>query len=42
MEPVNIPPKKAVLEDENIQWNLPVTTTSMIKFITCDLSSNVF
>ena len=25
-----------------IQWNLSVTTTSMIKFITCDLFSNVF
>ena len=25
-----------------IQWNLSVTTTSKIKFITCDLFSNVF
>ena len=25
-----------------IQWNLSVTTTSMIKFITRDLFSNVF
>ena len=25
-----------------IQWNLSVKTTSIIKFITCDLSSNVF
>ena len=25
-----------------IQWNLSVTTTSMMKFITCDLFSNVF
>ena len=25
-----------------IQWNLSVTTTSEIKFITCDLFSNVF
>ena len=25
-----------------IQWNLSVTTTSMIKFITCDLFSNAF
>ena len=25
-----------------VQWNLSVTTTSMIKFITCDLFSNVF
>ena len=25
-----------------IQWNLSVTTTSMIKFIICDLFSNVF
>ena len=25
-----------------IQWNLSVTTTSIIKFITCDLFSNVF
>ena len=26
----------------DIQWNLSVTTTSIIKFITCDLFSNVF
>ena len=26
----------------NVQWNLSVTTTSIIKFITCDLFSNVF
>ena len=26
----------------NIQWNLSVTTTSVMKLITCDLSSNVF
>ena len=26
----------------NVQWNLSVTTTSMIKFITCDLFSYVF
>ena len=26
----------------DIQWNLSVTTTSVIKFITCDLFSNVF
>ena len=25
-----------------VQWNLSVTTTSMMKFITCDLFSNVF
>ena len=25
-----------------IQWNLSVTTTSIIKFITCDLFNNVF
>ena len=25
-----------------IQWNLSITTTSKIKFITCDLFSNVF
>ena len=25
-----------------VQWNLSVTTTSLIKFITCDLFSNVF
>ena len=25
-----------------VQWNLSVTTTSIIKFITCDLFSNVF
>ena len=25
-----------------IQWNLSVTTTSIIKFITCDLFSSVF
>ena len=25
-----------------IQWKLSVTTTSIIKFITCDLFSNVF
>ena len=25
-----------------VQWNLPVTTTSMINFITFDLFSNVF
>ena len=41
------------LDDENshaliqvaytqIQWNLSLTTTSMIKFIACDLLSNVF
>ena len=27
---------------KNIEWNLSVTTTSKIKFITCDLLSNVF
>ena len=26
----------------NIQWNLSVTTTSIIKLITCDLFNNVF
>ena len=26
----------------NIQWNLSITTTSMIKLITCDLFSIVF
>ena len=26
----------------HIQWNLSVTTTSVIKFITCDLFRNVF
>ena len=26
----------------HLQWNLSVTTTSIIKFITCDLYSNVF
>ena len=26
----------------SLQWNLSVTTTSLIKFITCDLFSNVF
>ena len=26
----------------NIQWNLSITTTSMIKFTICDLFSNVF
>ena len=25
-----------------IQWNLSVTTTSLMKLITCDLFSNVF
>ena len=25
-----------------VQWNLSVLTTSLIKFITCDLFSNVF
>ena len=25
-----------------VQWNLSVTTTSIIRFITCDLFSNVF
>ena len=25
-----------------IQWNLSITTTFIIKFITCDLFSNVF
>ena len=25
-----------------VQWNLSVTTTSIIKYITCDLFSNVF
>ena len=25
-----------------LQWNLSLTTTSMIKFISCDLLSNVF
>ena len=25
-----------------LQWNLSVTTTSIMKFITCDLLSNVF
>ena len=28
--------------EKQIQWNLSVTTTSIIKFITCDLFSNVF
>ena len=27
---------------ENVQWNLSVTTTSIIKIIACDLFSNVF
>ena len=27
---------------EVLQWNLSITTTSKIKFITCDLFSNVF
>ena len=31
-----------VLNNDMIQWNLSVTTTSMIKSITCDLFSNVF
>ena len=31
-----------VILETLIQWNLSVTTTSMIKFITCDLFSNVF
>ena len=26
----------------NVQWNLSVATTSIMKFITCDLFSNVF
>ena len=30
------------IADTVIQWNLSVTTTSIIKFITCDLFSNVF
>ena len=29
-------------QNKTIQWNLSVTTTSIIKFITCDLFSNVF
>ena len=29
-------------DDEIIHWNLSVTTTSIIKFITDDLFSNVF
>ena len=28
--------------EQHIQWNLSVTTTSVVKLITCDLSSNVF
>ena len=27
---------------QEIQWNLSITTTFKIKFITCDLFSNVF
>ena len=27
---------------QSVQWNLSVTTTSIIKFISCDLFSNVF
>ena len=30
------------VEWNTIQWNLSVTTTSMRKFIICDLFSNVF
>ena len=26
----------------DVQWNLSVTTTFLLKFITCDLFSNVF
>ena len=29
-------------DDTVVQWNLSVTTTSIIKLITCDLFSNVF
>ena len=29
-------------ESMKVQWNLYVTTTSMMKSITCDLFSNVF
>ena len=32
----------AVESAADIQWNLSVTTTSLITFITCDLFSNVF
>ena len=31
-----------VLSYHELQWNLSVTTTFLIKFITCDLFSNVF
>ena len=31
-----------VLYGIQVQWNLSVTTTFIIKFITCDLFSNVF
>ena len=31
-----------ILIDRNIQWNLSITTTSIIKFIICDLFSKVF
>ena len=30
------------LQISNVQWNLSVTTTSLIKFNTCDLFINVF
>ena len=30
------------LKQEYVQWNLSVTTTSIIKVIACDLVSNVF
>ena len=31
-----------ICENIVVQWNLSVTTTSMMEFITCDLFSNVF
>ena len=39
---VDILGKEVLLTNNMLQWNLSVTTTSIIKFITCDLFSNVF
>ena len=35
-------PIQIITTMNEIQWNLSVTTTSMIKFISCDLFSSVF
>ena len=47
--PVSIPHKmlydkitQSLKSTRSVQWNLSVTTTSIIRFITCNLFSNVF